>query len=375
MKRYIQDQIVKDLRKKMVIITGPRQVGKTYLAKEVAKEFRQSQYLNYDNDNDRRIIQQRSWRPDAGILVFDEIHKMKNWKVFLKGTFDSRAEGQAILVTGSSRLETYRQSGESLAGRYLHLRLHPLSVKELVDSKNPFETVEKLNRLGGFPEPFLSDSEEEASRWRNQYYTDLIREDILEFGKIHEIKAMRYLVELLRHRIGSPASYTSLARDLQVSPNTVKKYMSVLESLYILFLVRPFHKNITRSIMREPKVYFYDSGFLKGDEGVRLENTCAVCLIKHAQYLCDARGKDVEVQYIRTRDGKEIDFAIVTDGSPELFIEVKVSDRKPAKSLTYLGEHFPQSKAIQLVHHLHQEEHQAGVDILRCGDWLAGLQA
>ncbi|MEW6664078.1 MAG: ATP-binding protein [Thermodesulfobacteriota bacterium] len=375
MRRYLHEQILKDLRKKMVIVTGPRQVGKTYLAKEVMKSFASPQYLNHDNENDRRIIRQRSWRLDARLLVFDEIHKMKRWKTFLKGTFDSRDEDQAILVTGSSRLETFRQSGDSLAGRYLHLRLHPLSVKELHGTLSPFEAVEKLNRLGGFPEPFLSDSEEEASRWRNQYYTDLIREDILEFGRIQEIKAMRQLVELLRVRVGSPLSYVSLAQDLQISPNTVKKYVSILESLYIVFLVRPFHRNISRSILREPKLYFYDSGYLKGEEGARLENTCAVCLLKHVQYLFDARGKDTDLCYIRTKDGKDCDFVVVEEGSPSTLIEVKVSDRRPARSLAHFAGRFPRAKAVQLVHHLHQEEYQGGVHILRAGDWLAGLEA
>lgn len=375
MKRYLHDQILKDLKRKMVMITGPRQVGKTYLAKEMMSEFANSQYLNHDNDIDRRIIKRRSWRLDAGLLIFDEIHKMKKWKIYLKGTFDTRPRGQSILVTGSARLDTYRQSGESLAGRYLHLRLYPLSVKELAGSLAPFEAVEKLNRLGGFPEPFLSGSEEEAARWRNQYYTDLVREDILEFGRIQEIKAMRELVELLRQRVGSPLSYVSLAQDLQIAPNTVKKYISILESLYIVFLVRPFHKNIARSILREPKLYFFDSGFLKADEGVRLENTCAVCLLKHVQYACDARGRDMVLNYIRTKDGKDADFVIVEDSAPQTLIEVKTSDSRPAKSLVHFASRFPSAQAIQLVHHLHQEEHQSGVHILRAGDWLARLDA
>lgn len=375
MKRYLYDQILKDLKKKMVIITGPRQVGKTYLSKEIMKEFPSAQYLNHDNEDDRRIIRRRSWRLNAGLLAFDEIHKMKNWKGFLKGTFDSRQEGQAILVTGSSRLETYRQTGESLAGRYLHLRLLPLSVKELSQELTPFDAVEKLNRFGGFPEPFLSASEEDASRWRNQYYTDLLREDIVEFSRIQEIKAMRGLVELLRHRVGSSISYMSLAEDLQISPNTVKRYISILESLYIIFLIRPFHKNIARSILREPKVYFYDSAFVKGDEGVRLENTCALCLLKHVHYLYDVRGRDTELNYIRTKDGKEVDFVIVADGSLHVLIEVKLSDKTPARSLIHFAGQLTESQNIQLVHHLHQEEHRAGVDILRAGDWLAGLEA
>lgn len=375
MKRYLHDQILRDLKKKMVIITGPRQVGKTYLAKEVMRDFTNPQYLNYDNDHDQRIIKRRSWRLDAGLVVFDEIHKMKKWKIHVKGTFDSRPKGQSILVTGSARLETYRQSGESLAGRYLHLRLYPLSVKELAGSLAPFEAVEKLNRLGGFPEPFLSESEEEAARWRNQYYTDFVREDILEFGRIQEIKAMRQLVDLLRQRVGSSLSYVSLAQDLQVSPNTVKKYITILESLYIVFLVRPFHRNIARSILREPKLYFFDSGFLKADEGVRLENTCAVCLLKHVQYACDVRGKDMALNYIRTKDGKDADFVIVEDGTPKILIEVKASESRPAKSLLHLAGRLPSAQAVQLVHHLHQEEHQSGVHILRAGDWLAGLDA
>ncbi len=254
LKRYLYDQVLKDIKKKMVFITGPRQVGKTFLAKQIMTEFQEPQYLNYDNLDDRKIIQNMSWKLNTDLLIFDEIHKMKGWKMFLKGVYDGRRENQAILVTGSSRLDTFRQSGESLAGRYFHLRLNPISVKEVEHLYPPLEAIEKLNLLGGFPEPFLSGSEEEAARWRNQYYTDLIREDILEFGRINEIRNMRILLELLRGRVASPLSYNSLARDLQVSPNTVKRYIQIIESLHIVFLLRPYHKRLSRSILREPKL-------------------------------------------------------------------------------------------------------------------------
>jgi hypothetical protein len=375
MERYIHQQLVSDLKKKMVIITGPRQVGKTYLAKQVMKEFTHPQYLNFDNPDDRRIIRKRSWRIDAGILVFDEIHKLKGWKSSLKGTYDSRAENQVILVTGSSRLETYRRTGESLAGRYLHLRLHPLSVKELSDRITPFAALEKLNRFGGFPEPFLSDSDEEAARWRNLYFTDLIREDVPEFGRIMEIRAMKQLVESLRHRVGSPVSYVSLAEDLQVSPNTVKKYLAILESLFIVFLVRPYHRNIARSLMREPKVYFFDTGYLKADEGIRLENTVAACLLKHVQYLHDVKGRDAELHYLKTKDGKEIDFIISGEGNPAALIEVKTSDSDPPRGLCHFANRFPEAMAVHLVHHLRQEETREKVHIIRAADWLASLDA
>lgn len=375
MKRYLFHQIIKDLKKKMVFITGPRQVGKTYLAHQVMKNFKKPIYLNYDNIDDQRIIQQRSWRLNSDLIIFDEVHKMKNWKTFLKGIYDSKPKNQAILITGSARLETYRQSGESLAGRYLHLRLNPFSVKELKNLMSPYDAIEKLNTLGGFPEPFLSNSEEEAARWRNQYYTDLIREDIFEFSRINEIRAMKLLLELLRTKVGSPVSYKSLAEDLQVSPNTIKKYIYILEGLYIIFLIRPFHKKISRSLLKEPKLYFYDSGFIKGKEGKILENTCAVCLLKYVQFLHDAKGKNITLNYIKTKEGKEIDFAIVKNDIPLKFIEIKLSDNKPTNPLKTFSRNFPDTHSIQLVHNLRQPEQQGKIEINQAGDWLATLPA
>lgn len=264
MKRYLYNQIIKDLSDRMVFVTGPRQVGKTYIAKQIMEEFQNPQYFNFDNIFDKKIIIEQSWKSNADLLVFDEIHKMKNWKIYLKGIFDTRVNNQAILVTGSARLDTFRQSGESLAGRYHHLRLNPISVKELDKNLTPYESLETINTFGGFPAPLLEsflqkeNALEYASRWRNQYYTDLVREDILEFGRLQEIRAIKNLLEMLRYRVGSPLSYKALSEDLQISPTTVKKYIEILESLYVIFLLKPFHKNIARSILKEPKVYFYD---------------------------------------------------------------------------------------------------------------------
>ena len=375
MKRYLHASIEDDLAKKMVLLTGPRQVGKTFLAKEIAKKYIHPQYLNYDAKDDATIIQSKFWNTHTDLLIFDEIHKMHTWKPFLKGTFDTRSPNQHILVTGSSRMETFRQTGESLAGRYFHYRLHPLSVCELKSQMSPHTAVEQLNRLGGFPEPFLSGSETEAARWRNQYYTDLIREDIVEYSRIHEIRGMRLLVEMLRKRVGSPLSYSSLARDLQIAPNTIRKYVDILESLLIVFTVRPYHTNIARSILKEPKLYFFDSGFVMGDEGIRLENTVAACLLKHTQFLQDTQGKTIELNYIRTKDDHEVDFALTQDGRLQTFIEVKLTDPNPSANLRYFMGHYDGVQGIQLVHNLRQAQTRDGIQINPAGSWLSELSA
>ena len=379
MKRYLYYNILNDLSNKMVFVTGPRQVGKTYLAKEIMSEFNSPQYLNYDNIFDRKIIFEQSWKRNADLIVFDEIHKMKDWKLYLKGLFDTRNNKEAILVTGSARLETFRQTGESLAGRYNHLRLNPISVKELSSIISPYEAIETINKFSGFPEPLLNSlnniekAVEFSNRWRNQYYIDLVREDILEFGKLQEIRAIKNLLEMLRHRVGSPISYKGLAEDLQISPTTVKKYIEILESLYIVFLIKPFHKNIARSILKEPKLYFYDSSYILGDEGIKLENTIAIHLLKHTQYLYDTKGKDISLSYVRTKDNKEVDFVIVENQKPINFIEVKLSDRKISPNLSYFSNKYKNSNFIQLVHNLKNEEHKNGIDLLSASNWLEGL--
>ena len=375
MDRYIHADVVKDLRKKMVFITGPRQVGKTFFSKSLQGGFKNPVYLNNDDVSDLKIIRKRAWPLNTDLVILDEVHKMDGWKQFLKGTFDTRGASQSFLVTGSARLDTFRQTGDSLAGRYFLYRLHPLSVKELSGAMPAYEALSALNRLGGFPEPFLSGSDEEASRWRRQYYTDLVREDIMDFSRISEIRVIRLLLEMLRKRVGSPLSFASLANDLQAAPNTIRKYVEILESLHIIFLVRPFHKNIARSLLKEPKAYFYDSGYVEGDEGLRLENTVAVSLQKHAHYLQDAKGADVSLHYIRTKDGKEVDFSLAEKGALTHFIEVKLSETEVSRGLSYFKARHKEVKAVQLVHNARNKTESGGVSVVRAGEWLAGLAA
>jgi predicted AAA+ superfamily ATPase len=228
---------------------------------------------------------------------------------------------------------------------------------------------------GGFPQPCLAEDTVQADRWRAQYLTDLIREDVLEFSRVQEIGTMRLFVDLLRERVGSPLSLASIARDLAVSPTTLKRYLDILCALFIVFTVQPWHRNVARAILQAPKVYFYDTGLVRADEGLRLENAAAAMLLKHVQYVSDAQGQDAGLSYVRTKDGAEVDFALSRDGALTDLIECKLSDSRPHRALLRFAAEFPQAAATQIVRDLRQEEDHGRVRIRRAAPWLAALAA
>lgn len=377
MKRYLDNLVSADLQRKMVLLTGPRQVGKTTLCRQQMAGSGAAQYLNWDIAADRAILQRGSWSPRSSLLVMDEIHKMPDWKNWLKGIVDGRPPSQSLLVTGSARMETWRQSGDSLAGRYLAFRLHPISVREWCEYQgaSPADALSRLMERGGFPEPCLADNLIDADRWRKQYFTDLIREDIVEFSRLHELNTMRLFVEMLRERVGSPVSLASIARDLAVSPTTLKRYLDILQALYIVFTVQPWHHNIARAILQTPKVYFFDTGLVRGDEGMRFENAVAAMLLKHVHFRQDALGKESGLHYIRTKDGAEVDFTLSEDNRLTHLIECKLSDHTLHRALSGFAARFPETESVQLVRDLRQEEFRAGVHISDAAPWLARLDA
>jgi predicted AAA+ superfamily ATPase len=377
MKRYLDDLVLSDLATKMVVLTGPRQVGKTTLARQLMPSFVSAQYLNWDVLQDRMVLQRQSWNPRARLLVMDEIHKMRDWKAWLKGVVDGRSLEQALLVTGSARMETFRQGGDSLAGRYFAFRLHPFSVREWCEQQRvtPADALDHLLARGGFPEPCLAADAVQADRWRAQYFNDLIREDVLEFSRLHEINTMRLFVELLRERVGSPLSLASIARDLAISPATLKRYLDILQALFIVFTVQPWHHNIARAILQSPKVYFFDTGLVRSDDGIRLENAVAGMLLKHVHFLQDTAGRSAGLHYIRTKDGAEVDFALSENGKMVQIIECKWADSKPHRGLMRFAGQFADADAVQVVYGLRQEEFRNGIKITDVANWLMGLAA
>jgi predicted AAA+ superfamily ATPase len=371
MERAQKQAILRDLSKKMVLLAGPRQAGKTTLSKEIAKEFSSSVYLTYDRLEDRRIMQKEGWLPNVELLILDEIHKMPKWKNYLKGVYDTKPEGQKILVTGSARLEIFNRVGDSLAGRYFLHHLFPLSPAEC--KKVSFETtLDRFLERGGFPEPFLTLDLIDANRWRNQYVDSLLRTDVLEFDTIHNIYAIRLVFELLREKVGSPISYSSIAEDISISPNTVKKYIQILEALYIVFRVTPFSKNIARSLLKEPKIYFFDVGLVNGDAGAKIENLVAYCLLKHVYAKIDYQAENYSLKYLQTKDRQEVDFALIQDKQIKKMIEVKLSNHSIHPGLSYFHKKYD-LPAMQIVKDLKRQRIENGIEILDAGIFLKDL--
>ena len=384
MKRALDDSISKDLRHKLVFLTGARQVGKTTLSQALITANQPGQYLNFDVAADREVIVSQAWRRDARLLVLDELHKMPQWKSWLKGVIDGHPLTLQILVTSSARMETFRQTGESLAGRFLAWRLHPVSVREWCEHgpaddvgarPTPEAALTRLLARGGFPEPLLLPDVVDANRWRKDYLSGLLREDILEFSRIHELATMRALMDLLRARVGAPLSLASLARDLQVAQPTLKRYLDILQALFIVFVVQPWHRNVARSLLQAPKVYFFDTGLVEGDAGVRFENAVACLLLKHVQWREDALGHETALHYLRTKDGAEVDFALADNNTLSHLVECKLTQTTPSRALHRFAGEWPGAAAVLLVQEARNEADHGRVQVRNAAPWLARLDA
>ena len=340
--RYLVPQVLHDLREKMTFVAGPRQVGKTTLAKSLpgAKDG----YLNWDVAADRERILRREL-PAGKLWAFDEIHKYRQWRGFLKGLFDGRRAGQRILVTGSARLDLYRYGGDSLQGRYHLLRLHPLSVAEL-KLKRAGELGDLL-KLGGFPEPFFSGSEVAARRWSREYRNLLVREEVAGLERVSDLGSLELLALRLPELVGSPLSLNALREDLQVAHKTVAGWVSVLERLYAVFRLAPFGAPRLRAVKKEQKHYHFDWSLVPG-EAPRFENLVASHLLKWVHFEQDAKGRDLELRYFRDTDGREVDFVVVEGRSPILLVEAKRGDQEVDRGLKYLRARFPKAEAWQL---------------------------
>lgn len=372
--RYIIPFIKRDLQKKMVFIGGPRQVGKTTLAKDILTKLDdQGIYLNWDNDEDRRDTLEKHWSENNGTLVFDEIHKFPRWKNWVKGVYDTEGDRHRIIVTGSTRLDLYRQGGDSLMGRYHYWRLHPFTLDELPKGMDRNDALNRLMTVGGFPEPFLDGDEREARRWRRERFDRVVREDIRDLESVRNIQLVRLLIDRLRTRVGGLVTIANIAGELEVTHKTVKSWLEILERMYLCFSIRPYTKSITRAILKPPKVYFFDNADVAGGEGARFENLVAASLLKRLQFLTDRDGYRYELHYIRDKEGREVDFAILKEGQLEELIEVKLSDDTPSRSLLYYADRLKPQNATQIVKNIRRSYRKNRLRITNIVDYFTGL--
>jgi len=349
----------------MAFVSGPRQVGKTTTCTDLGDV-----YLDWDNEDHREVILEgpASVAGYAGldrvsdnpvILVLDELHKYGRWKSFLKGFFDTYETDVRIIVTGSSRLDIYRRGGDSLMGRYFSFRMHPLSVAELVRPLPggslvvPPEPItdEDWNALlvhGGFPEPFVIRDPRFTRRWQRTRATQLLKEDVRDLTRIQQLDQLAMLGRLLSKRSGQQLVYSSLARAVRVSENTIRSWIAALVSLHFGFLVRPWHRNVTRSLRKEPKWFLRDWSGVE-DIGGRTETLCACHLLKAVEGWTDQGLGEFELRYVRDKQKREVDFLVVRDGEPWFLVEAKYSDSRLSPTLKFFRDQLDCPHAFQVV--------------------------
>ncbi len=334
--RYLRGTIEEFLRKKMVFLGGPRQVGKTTLCLSFLEpsDVRNPAYLNWDAVGTRSLLRQGKLPTDR-ILVLDEIHKYKLWRGLIKGFYDANRGHQDYLVTGSARLDHYRKGGDSLLGRYRYLRLHPFSVSELKIQNSA--NLEGLLRFGGFPEPFLSQSTREHKLWCAERTYRVVNDDISDLENLKDYSRLELLAEILTERVGSLFSAKSLEEDLKVSQKTVIHWVEILERVYYLYRIYPFGAPKIRALKKTPKIFLWDWSEVE-NPGARFENLVAGHLLKYCHFLEDTEGEKMELRYLRDTDHREVDFVVLKNKKPIFAVECKTGDRQVSKSILYFKE-------------------------------------
>lgn len=358
--------------RQMALVSGPRQVGKTTTCRSLSDE-----YLNWDNADDRRLLLRGPaslaqalhvdiLRAKPPVATLDELHKYTKWEGLLKGFFDSYGDRVRLIITGSSRIEIFRRGGDSLMGRYFLYRMHPWSVGESLRTdlpKKEAHTSEEVRSSdwdalwehGGFPEPFLRRDTRFTRRWRSLRYEQLSREDLRETARVADLGTLETLMQILAEHSAQQLIYSNLAREIQVSVDTIKRWIDLLARLHYGFRVRPWFRNVAKSLRKEPKWFLRDwSGVL--DDGARAETLVACHLLKAVEGWTDLGFGDFELRYLRDKQKREVDFLVVKDRKPWFLVEVKMSDTTLSPWLGHFQLQTNAQHAFQVVMQLPYEQ-------------------
>ncbi|MCX6578535.1 MAG: ATP-binding protein [Candidatus Aminicenantes bacterium] len=385
--RYLTEAVNEDLREKMVFIGGARQVGKTTFAVDLlGKRFKSPAYFNWDNRSDRREIMAARWPGDADLIILDEIHKLRGWKNLVKGEYDKLKDKYCFLVTGSARLDIVRRGGDSLQGRYQYYRLYPFSLAEMTGRTNdvkifeeipigpdiPIPELEALLEFGGFPEPLFRQNTRFLRRWHNEKIERMFRDDITSIEQVRDLGRMKFLSDLLPERVGSLFSINAVREDLEVGFKAVSNWVTILESFYYHFRIRPYVHRWIRSIKKEPKLYLWDWSEV-GEPGARFENLVASHLLKLCHFLYDRDGLKAELSFLRDVDKKEVDFLMTVNRKPWFAVETKLADENVSSDLEYFREKLRIPFAYQVIRKSGVHRLIRGVHVISADRFLAGL--
>lgn len=356
-----------------VALIGPRQVGKTTLALEIAKA-RPSIYLDLESDADRAKLSEPELylsEHEDKLVILDEVHRLPNLFQILRGLIDSgRRKGRRagrFLLLGSASIDLLRQSGESLAGRISYLEMHPLDALEVGQGQ-----VERLWVRGGFPDSFLAGSDRASQRWRQDFIRTYLERDIPTFGPRIAAETLRRFWTMLAHHQSGLLNAADFARSLGVDNKTVASYLDLLVDLLLARRLEPWHNNVGKRLVKSPRIYVRDSGLVHTLLGLSTAEDVLGHPVAGASWegfvietLIAAAPEGTRANFYRTAAGAEIDLLLTLPGGVLWAVEIKrslqpklergfhhaCSDLAPARRLlVYPGdERYPLAEGVEVM--------------------------
>ncbi len=362
-------------RQAAVALLGPRQVGKTTLALDVARS-RDSLYLDLEDRDDRNRLDEPALFLDHmedRLVILDEIHRLPDIFQALRGIIDrgrrkSKGRGR-FLILGSASIDVLRQSGETLAGRIAFIDLAPLSALEVEDDRS---ARERLWLRGGYPQSYLAESDTHSMAWRRDFVRTYLERDVAMFGPRIPAATLERLWTMLAHLQGTLLNASTLARALDVSAQSVTRYIDLLVDLLLVRRLAPLHANVGKRLVKAPKVYVRDSGLVHALLGITTPEQLAGHPVVGASWegwvietLLAALPARSRPHFYRTSAGAEIDLVLEHDDGTLWAVEIKRSlsarvsrgfhvacaDLKPARALVvHAGDdRYPVSRAIEAI--------------------------
>ena len=329
LKRKIEAKLLENIQDyPLVALLGPRQVGKSTLAKKIQKEIKASIYLDLEKQSDLKKLDDPEVFFDhnkSKFICMDEIQLLPEIFSVLRSVIDERGKNTQFLILGSASRDLIKQSSESLAGRISYLEISPFTLAELKAGE-----VIPLWIRGGYPRSFLHKTDQKSFEWRENYIKTFLERDIPQLGFSIPAAIIGRLWKMLAHNQGQTLNSSKLGSSLGVSSHTVNSYIDVLEQTFLVRKLLPFEANIKKKYIKSPKVYIRDSGLLHALLGIETLND----LLGHPVCGASFEGFVIEniisnfnrwnFSFYRTKSGAEIDL-VMSKGNRVVAIEIKTS--------------------------------------------------